>query len=114
MCHASRVLCWSAVAATGIALASCSSGVTVTKAQGTISGTASTCATTHTSSVTVVVLEDSVLRTSTTIRSGAHFAFHLSPGHYVLTTGHLYSHVTLGAGARVTVDLVTSCARRTS
>lgn len=99
---------------TGIALASCSSGVTVTRAEGTVSGTASNCATSHATTVTVVVLEDAALRTSATIRSGAHFAFHLSPGHYVLTTGHLSSHVTLGAGARVTVDFVPACARRTT
>jgi hypothetical protein len=84
----------------------------VTRAEGTITGTAANCSTRHASTVTVVVLEDAALRTSATIRSGSRFEFHLSPGHYVLSTGHLYSHVTLGAGAHVTVDLVTNCPRR--
>jgi hypothetical protein len=114
VCHASRVLRWSAVAVTGVALASCSSGVTVKRAQGMISGIASNCATLPAKPVTIVVLEDSAVRTSETIQSGARFTFLLSPGHYVVTTGHLYSHVTLGAGASVTVDLVPACARHTT
>jgi hypothetical protein len=111
--HSSRALRWGAVGAAGIALASCSSGVTVPRAQGTISGTASTCSTTHHAHfVTVVVLEDSILRTSATIRSGTHFRFHLSPGHYVVTTGPLFSHVTLSAGGSVTVNLKPACTRQ--
>ena len=37
-------------------------------------------------------------------------AFHLSPGHYVVTTGHAYADVTLEAGATVRVDLTARCA----
>lgn len=106
--HVSQGLRWAALAATGIALASCSAGVTVSRAEGVVSGTASSCA--RAKSVTIVVLADGAVQTSSTIHSGARFAFHLSPGHYVLTTGRLYSHVTLGAGAAVTVDFVPVCA----
>jgi hypothetical protein len=87
--------------------------VTVAKAEGIVSGVASSC-TQHAKTVTVVVLEDAAVRTSATIASGAHFAFHLSPGHYVLTTGHLYSRVTLGAGGSVTVDFAPSCTRHST
>jgi hypothetical protein len=106
--HASRVLRWGALAATGIVLASCSSGISVRRAEGLVTGTASSCGT-GARSVTIVVLDDLAVRTSVTIHSGAHFAFHLSPGHYVVTTGHLYSPVTLGAGATVTVNFVPAC-----
>ena len=107
--HTSRVLRWGALAATGIALASCSSGISVKRAEGLVTGTASSCGT-GARSVTIVVLDDLAVRTSVTIHSGAHFAFHLSPGHYVLkSTGHLYSPVTLGAGATVTVNFVPAC-----
>lgn len=104
---------WGAGVATGIVLASCSSGVTITKAEGTISVETSRCPTRHVTPVTVAVLEDSALRTSAAIRPGSQFEFHLSPGHYVLTTGSDSSHVTLGAGDTVKVVFLSVCARST-
>jgi hypothetical protein len=98
------------VALAGGILAACGSGVSVTSVQGTITGVASACPATTSSSLAVDVLEDGSYRTSETITAGASYSFTLPPGHYVVLTKFARSAKTIvHAGAVVRVDLTPTC-----